>query len=47
MALIKPYVETVLNDVLIPSMLATHEEVTLFTEDPIEMIRRGEDVASP
>ena len=47
MTLIKPYAEVVLNEVLIPLMLPTHEEISVFSDDPIEMIRIREYEVSP
>ena len=47
MTLIKPYAEVVLNEVLVPLMLPTHEEISVFSDDPIEMIRIREYEVSP
>ena len=47
MTLIKPYTEMALNEVLIPLILPTHEEISVFADDPIEMIRLREDETPP
>lgn len=40
MNILKPFVENLLFETIIPIMLVTHKDVTLFKEDPIEYIRK-------
>lgn len=40
MSVLKPFVEKLLFDLIIPVMLVTHKDVTLFQDDPIEFIRK-------
>jgi hypothetical protein len=40
MNMIKPFVENILYEIIIPIMKVTHKDVTLFKEDPIEYIRK-------
>lgn len=40
MAKMKPFIENILYETVIPLMLVTHKDVTLFNEDPIEYIRK-------
>ena len=40
MAMLKPFVENLLYETIIPIMLITHKDVTLYKEDPIEYIRK-------
>ena len=40
MKVLQPYVENLLYETIIPIMLVTHKDVTLFKEDPIEYIRK-------
>lgn len=38
---LKPFLEKLLTDVIVmPIMLLTHKDVTLFKEDPIEYVRK-------
>lgn len=43
MALLKPFAENLLYETIIPIMLVTHKDVTLYKEDPIEFIRKQLD----
>jgi hypothetical protein len=43
MDLLKPYIEAILFENIIPIMMITHKDVTLFKEDPIEYIRKQND----
>mmetsp|Transcript_21269 Transcript_21269/g.20416 ORF Transcript_21269/g.20416 Transcript_21269/m.20416 type:complete len:126 (+) Transcript_21269:1110-1487(+) len=43
MTTLKPYVENLLYETLIPIMMLSHKDVTLYNEDPIEYIRKGFD----
>lgn len=40
MKILKPFVENLLFETIIPIMLITHKDVVLFREDPIEYIRK-------
>ena len=40
MKMIKPFVENLLYEIIIPLMKPTHKDVTLFKEDAIEYIRK-------
>lgn len=40
MKILKPYIENLLFEVLIPILLVTHKDVVLMKEDPIEFIRK-------
>ena len=40
---LKPFIENILYETVIPIMLVTHRDVTLFSEDPIEYIRKQQD----
>lgn len=40
MTMLKPYVENLLYETVIPIMLVTHKDVTLYRDDPIEYIRK-------
>lgn len=40
MSVLKPFVENLLYETIIPIMLVTHKDVTLYKEDPIEYIRK-------
>ena len=43
MKILQPFIETLLFETLVPIMLITHKDVTLFKEDPIEYIRKQND----
>lgn len=43
MNLLKPFVETLLYETIVPIMLVTHKDVTLLKDDPIEFIRKQFD----
>lgn len=43
MKILKPFVENLLFETIIPIMLITHKDVVLFKEDPIEYIRKQND----
>lgn len=44
MSKLKPFVERLLFEVVVaPIMLVTHRDVTIFSEDPIEYIRKQTD----
>ena len=43
MEVLKPFIENILYETVIPLMLVTHKDVTLFDEDPIEYIRKQTD----
>lgn len=40
---LKPYLENILYEIVIPIMLVTHKDVVNFKEDPIEYIRKQDD----
>jgi len=40
---LKPFIENILYETVIPIMMVTHKDVTLFTEDAIEYIRKQQD----
>jgi len=40
MKILKPFVENLMFETIIPIMLITHKDVVLFKEDPIEYIRK-------
>ena len=40
---IKPFVENLLYEIIIPIMKTTHKDITLFKEDPIEYVRKQLD----
>jgi hypothetical protein len=43
MNMLKPYVENLLYETIIPIMLVSHKDVTLYKEDSIEYIRKQLD----
>jgi hypothetical protein len=43
MAKLVPFIENILYETVMPIMLVTHKDVTLFREDPIEYIRKQQD----
>ena len=43
MAMLKPFVENLLYETVIPIMLVTHKDVTLYKDDPIEFVRKQLD----
>ena len=43
MDILKPFMENILYETIMPIMLVTHKDVTLFNEDPIEYIRKQQD----
>ena len=43
MAKLKPFMDSILYETIVPIMLVTHKDVTLFNEDPIEYIRKQQD----
>jgi importin-7 len=43
MAKLLPFIENILYETVMPIMLVTHKDVTLFQEDPIEYIRKQLD----
>ena len=43
MAKLKPFIENILYEVVIPIIMPTQRDVTLFNDDPIEYIRKQED----
>jgi hypothetical protein len=43
MDLLRPFVENLLFETVIPIMLISHKDVTLFKDDPIEYIRKQND----
>ena len=43
MEILKPFVENLLYETILPIMLVTHKDVTLFKDDPIEYIRNQQD----
>lgn len=43
MKVLKPYVENLLFETIIPIMLVQHKDVVLFKDDPIEFIRKQND----
>jgi hypothetical protein len=40
MEMLKPFVDNLLYMTIIPIMLITHKDVTLFKDDPAEFIRK-------
>jgi hypothetical protein len=40
---LKPFIENILYETIMPIMLVTHKDVTLFNDDPIEYIRKQQD----
>jgi hypothetical protein len=40
MAKLKPYIDNILYDMVIPIMMVTHRDINLFQDDPIEYIRK-------
>jgi importin-7 len=44
MAVLKPYIDNILYETAIPIMLPSQRDVALFHEDPIEYIRKQEDI---
>jgi hypothetical protein len=40
---LKPFIENILYETIMPIMLVTHKDVTLFNEDPVEYIRKQYD----
>lgn len=40
---LKPFIENILYETIMPIMLVTHKDVTLFTDDPVEYIRKQYD----
>lgn len=45
MDVLRPFVENLLYETVIPIMLISHKDVSLFKEDPIEYIRKQNDFA--
>lgn len=43
MEVLKPFVDNLLYETIIPLMLITHKDVSLFKDDPIEYIRKQFD----
>lgn len=43
MKVLYPYIEKILFEIVIPVMMVTHKDVTLFKEDGIEYIRKQND----
>jgi hypothetical protein len=43
MTKLKPFIENILYEVVIPIIMPTHRDVNLFQDDPIEYIRKQED----
>jgi hypothetical protein len=43
MDLLRPFVENLLFETVIPIMLISHKDVTLFKDDAIEYIRKQND----
>ena len=41
---LKPFMDNILYETVIPIMLVSHRDMTLFNEDPIEYIRKCEDL---
>ena len=41
---LKPFMDNILYETVIPIMLVSHRDMTLFQEDPIEYIRKCEDL---
>lgn len=37
---LKPYIENIMYETAIPIMMASQRDIQLFTEDPIEYIRK-------
>jgi len=44
MKVLKPFVENLLFETIIPIMLIQHKDVVLFRDDPIEFIRKQNDI---
>jgi hypothetical protein len=44
MRVLKPFIENLLFETIIPIMLVQHKDVVLFREDPIEYIRKQNDI---
>lgn len=42
---LKPFVENLLYETIIPIMLMSHKDATLYREDPIEYIRKQYDIS--
>lgn len=40
---LRPFIENIMYETAIPIMMATHRDVSLFNDDPIEYIRKQED----
>lgn len=40
MNILKPFIDNILYETIMPIMLVTHKDVTLFNDDPIEYIRK-------
>lgn len=43
MTILKPFVENILYETIVPIMLITHKDATLYKDDPIEFIRKQMD----
>ena len=41
---LKPFMDNVLYETVVPIMLVSHRDMTLFQEDPVEYIRKCEDL---
>jgi hypothetical protein len=41
---LKPFIENILYECVIPIMLVSHRDISLFQEDPVEYIRKCEDL---
>jgi Cse1 len=42
---LKPFIENLLFETIIPIMLITHKDSTLYRDDPIEYIRKQYDIS--
>jgi len=40
---LKPFIENIIYETIMPIMLITHKDATLFKDDPIEYIRKQQD----
>lgn len=40
---LKPFIETLLFELIVPIMFITHKDITLYKDDPIEYIRKQND----
>ena len=43
MAILKPFIENLLYETIIPIMMITHKDASLYKDDPIEFIRKQQD----